>query len=248
VAVCAASLALLAIYGAFRDPAFFATDPATAAFTVLIFLIAVELCARCLRALHTVPTRYTFFGGLAVAGILVANHSGIPVIVLGAVLGIGLGIRLRRNADLFMPLDQATQVLGPFVLAFVLARTNIAGLLALHASHWALLLTFALAAWAGKTLGGMLGSRATGTPFRDWSEIYPQGLYAAMLLPSLYPHHLFLLHPAPGGTLQAAYLMVSGILAVAVLRPAQRAADGWLTRQTVARRKRAAASGGIGLT
>ena len=215
--------------------------------SVVFAVLLIELGNRCYRAVRTEPGRYVLFilfGG-ALVGLSIAHE--VHPLLLGGGFGVVFGLRARAYREGFRPLEEGSGFLGPFILGSLAAGLEPHRLLDLGPLQWEFSLIYVLTLVVGKTAGGMLGSRITGSPLGIWALSYAQGVALPLLLPAIVPTRLFL-----GSHAHDPILFVTGLLLLAGVLPALAVSlsTGFgrgSGSQPVVLRERAAASGGIGL-
>ena len=213
----------LLLFGIFRAayaqtlPAF----PPQQIFLSLVFWgIGIELVYRSASRIRTEPSRYLLFSAVALLLFLTSRSQQISPLFLSLVSGLALSLRCGRNRALLRPLGILSGLVAPLVLADFASRADVAGALRLPASSWYFLLIYAISMGVGKALGGALGSRLTGSPFRDWSQILPQGILAGLLLPLALLPRTFLAQASPlPGAVAAGFLSICGIALPLLIGP-----------------------------
>ena len=199
--------------------------------------IGIELTFHCIRKVRTDPGRYILFAVLTFLLLIVSRSQQIPLLFLSLASGLALSFRCGQNRDPFRPLGGLSERLVPFILADFTARITPTGALQLGPYHWQILLIYAVAMTAGKTVGALMGSRLTGSPFRSWCPILPQGILACILLPQLLPPTEHFAHTAlPPGQMQFGFLAVCGVGVSILLQPIQLLVRAIETRQPASRR------------
>ncbi len=209
----------------------------------VVVIIGAEIAFRAVKSAVSGPGRYLVYilltGALWRGSLLLGIHPGLA----GSAFGILLGLRAQRWQDTTAPLAEASSFAGSFVLGFVSAELNWAGLLHSPAEAWALGALITVAMLAGKGGAGLVAGRLTRFNHHQWMTVYPLGLSAIVILPTVLPERLFL-----GLVAQPEEALLPVILICAVGIPLLTCLISRLSDYIASRRNAAASSGGMELT
>ncbi len=211
-------LVLLAIFQAARTPAVLSLPQILLA--LVLWGTGIEGGYQSLRRIRTEPGRCVLFGAVTLLILIASRPLGLSPLFLSLLTGLALSLRCGQNREPFQTLGALSELLISLMLGYFAARLNPVGALRLSPAHWQFLLIYAASMGIGKTVGSLLGSRTTASPFQSRSQILPQGILAATLLPLSLPSRGFFTLPPPAA-LETGLVFICGIAIPILLRPIQ---------------------------